>query len=391
MPQHQIRLRVRYSVLVCALVLPLSGWAIGQARLSERTPVFSVDDTNPTVTVQTSLAGGSAKGATLTVQLRGRAKNVHAQRETWFKVTATDENGVLIRNARLMVDFGDGRASTYDFDRRVTVSHTWREKSSYQIKLLLTESGGAVSRGKTRLRVGSPMSLFFEILGGDSPRFEEEERWRFVAFEREARAIAGALSVDWGDGTPETHVENFLREVSWPHTYVEEGEYTIRATIVVANSANSGESKSATFAVVVTDVGGPIDLREATIAGNSARDIADFKITSTVTNVTISRTSICIFHTKAGKWPVRDGAEGNPWVAAFVDGKLHAGTYEWLRPGQVCKGITQSNIGPHIKYGALANWIPKTGETVYFWVSTLARLGSRTIDEMAAPFAKVWP
>ena len=156
----------------------------------------------------------------------------------------------------------------------------------------------------------------------------------------------------------------------------------------------TGKVTTAEYPIEVTMSGaggGPIDLREATIAINSARDIANFKITSTVTNVQIRATQICIYHTKAGQWPVRDGLEGNPWVAAFVNGKLHAGTYEWLRPGQICKDITRGDIGHHVKHGALAGWVPRPGETSYFFVSTHARLGSRTSDEMAAPFAKVWP
>jgi len=388
MPVYPIRARFLYSALICALALPLAGWATGQARFSEETPTFSVADPIPTATVPMHAVGRSAKGATIVVELLGRLENVHARRESSFKVTAIDENGILIRDAKMVVDFGDGIVRKFSFERRIIIDHTWRERGSYKVQVRLTDSEGATSRGKMRLRVAPPLRVFFQILGEDSPEFEEQERWRFVAIEREARAVMGTLTIDWGDGSPETVVSKFVREVSRPHTYVDEGEYTIVAFIT---NAATGKTRVATLSVKVTETGGPIDLREAAIAINSARDIANFKITSTVTNVTISGSQICIFHTKANQWPVRDGAEGNPWVAVFLNGKLHAGTYEWLRPGQVCKGITRDNIGPHVKHGPLAQWAPKSGEVVYFFVSTLARLGSRTIDEMAAPFAKIWP
>ena len=103
-----------------------------------------------------------------------------------------------------------------------------------------------------------------------------------------------------------------------------------------------------------------------------------FAQTSTITNVTVGP-PLCIRHTKAGGWPVvtvgGTPLEGNPWVFANIGGKWYAGTYEWLRPGQVCKGITAGNIGPHIKQAPMTNWRPRSGDRVGFMVSTPARFG----------------
>ena len=401
MSEYLPRARFLYAAMICALALPLAGWATGQTgqvRPAESTTVFT-DDSDATVRSVPIYSPDQAEQAgAFLIEVRNRTKNLHARREVDFIVSATDADGVLVRNARLEVDYGDGRRGSYPFDRREAIAHTWRQKGSYKIKFRLTDSNGKKSTGKTRVKVGPPLFVFLEVLGEDKIGPEEEIRWRFTAVEREAsRLVSGSLTVDWGDGTQPTTIDKFTRDASRPHTYDEEGDYTITATLT---SDALKQPKSVTFDVTVAEVGGPIDLSSATVASNSDQGIANFKVTSAVTNVTISRSLICIYHTKAGQWPVRDGLEGNPWVAAFLDGKLHAGTYEFLRPGQVCKALgvgagggptIAHELGPHIKAGPLAQWIPKLGETVYLWVSTLARLGQSTSNERAEPVATTWP
>jgi hypothetical protein len=124
-------------------------------------------------------------------------------------------------------------------------------------------------------------------------------------------------------------------------------------------------------------------------------NISGWRVTSTVTNVTVSGSSICIRHTKAGAWPIvtvgGTPLEGNPWVIANIGGKWYAGTYEWLRPGQVCKGITAGNIGPHIKRSPMTSWRPRSGETVYFGVSTGARFGGGHGDQRSNFVKVTWP
>lgn len=124
-------------------------------------------------------------------------------------------------------------------------------------------------------------------------------------------------------------------------------------------------------------------------------NISGWAQTSTITSVTISSSNICIRHTKAGAWPIvtvnGTPLEGNPWVIANIGGRWYAGTYEWLRPGQICKGITASNIGPHIKKSPMANWVPRSGETVYFGVSTGARFGGGHGDQRSNFVRMTWP
>ena len=387
MPEYRSRPWSLCLVLICLLVVPVAGRATGQSRLAPERPAFFDDESRATASVTTHAIGRSAKGGTLLVELRGSAARVFSREQIAFRVTATDEDGILIRFAVLEVDFGDGIVETFQLNWRTEITHAWEKRGRYKMAFRLTGQGDSGSRGKMRIRVGGPLRIFLQIMGEEEATIEEESRYRFVAFAREERKVPGVLTIEWGDGTT-TKVSHFDGDVMRAHTYLEEDAYVISATLTYADGT---KETARTFEVEASETGGAIDLRTAIVAINSNRGIADFKVTSTVTNVTISTSQICIYHTKAGGWPVKDGVEGNPWVAAFVGGKLNIGTYEWLRPGQICKSITKANIGPHIKHGTLAGWRPAKGETVYFFVSTHARLGVTSSNERADPYAIVWP
>ena len=125
-------------------------------------------------------------------------------------------------------------------------------------------------------------------------------------------------------------------------------------------------------------------------------DVSNWPITSTITNVTIGNPPICFPHSMAGGWPkVQAGGttvEGNVWVIFQVDGQWYAATWEWLRPGQTCKGLKGSDLASHIKVAPGDSWSPKSGETVYFFVSTPARFGPQgPKNERSNVFCTIWP
>jgi hypothetical protein len=123
-------------------------------------------------------------------------------------------------------------------------------------------------------------------------------------------------------------------------------------------------------------------------------NVGEWDVTSTVTDVRIDRDTICIEHTKAGRWPRRNGGEGNPWVVANVGGTWYAATYEYLRSGQICKHIERRGewgIGPHTKRPPLETWAPRRGELVGFFVSTFARDSTRTSNERSNIMMVEWP
>ena len=119
-------------------------------------------------------------------------------------------------------------------------------------------------------------------------------------------------------------------------------------------------------------------------------DVSDWRITSRITDVDISSSKICIEHTKAGDWP-GSTVEGNPWIFAKIDGRWYAATYEWLKSGQICKGITRDNIGPHTKKEPIESWKPKSGELVGFMISGLARSSDRNVKERSQVVMIRWP
>ncbi len=136
-------------------------------------------------------------------------------------------------------------------------------------------------------------------------------------------------------------------------------------------------------------------------------DVGGWSATSTITDVRIRDVpagGICIDHTKARVWPgtrTQGGSNlaGNPWVFGNVGGRWYAATYEWLRPGQICKLTVagghqrpSEELGPHIKKPPLHNWRPRSGEQVGFMVSTPARFGPEgPIRERSNIVVVTWP
>jgi hypothetical protein len=132
----------------------------------------------------------------------------------------------------------------------------------------------------------------------------------------------------------------------------------------------------------------PIDLAQVTWLHTN---VSGWAVTSRISSASIEDPPICIRHTKAGQWPVKDGLEGNPWIFVNVDGRWYAATYEWLRPDQTCKGIHRDNIGDHIGRPPLSSWRPRSGETVGLMVSARARTGSDTVRERSNIVMVQWP
>ena len=120
-------------------------------------------------------------------------------------------------------------------------------------------------------------------------------------------------------------------------------------------------------------------------------DVSGWQETSRVTSASINDPPICIHHTKAGQWPVKDGAEGNPWIFVNLNGRWYGSTFEWLSPGQQCKYVTRDNIGPHSGRSPLSGWRPRSGELVGLMVSARARSGADTVEERSNVVMVRWP
>ena len=128
--------------------------------------------------------------------------------------------------------------------------------------------------------------------------------------------------------------------------------------------------------------------------------VAKWPQTSTL-KVTIRGGNICLDHADKSSWPsisilhtsgtrkVRVNA--NPWVFVKRGGKWYGGTWEWMATGSVCKS-KKAVAGDHIKKSPLERWRPKSGETLYFMVSALARGGKKNNFAARTNTVKVvWP
>ena len=125
-------------------------------------------------------------------------------------------------------------------------------------------------------------------------------------------------------------------------------------------------------------------------------DVSAWPETATLSSVTISGASICLDYDRANQWPIYNiGVDvvANPWVFIWENGQWYAATWEWLRPGQICKAVS-SVAGSHIKrspFGEHSGWVPTSGETYWFMVSGLARFSERTVEERSNLVPFVWP
>ena len=189
-----------------------------------------------------------------------------------------------------------------------------------------------------------------------------------------------------------------------------EEETTYYWRVIARDDKGHESGYSATFRFTTAKASVPgsgadeIDVAEVTWLHTN---VGGWPAASTITNVRIRDVpagGICIEHTKANAWPgtrTQGGSNlaGNPWVFGNVGGRWYAATYEWLRPGQICKLTVAGGhkrpsleLGPHIKRPPLDNWVPRSGEKVGFMVSTPARFGPEgPVRERSNIVVVTWP
>jgi len=166
---------------------------------------------------------------------------------------------------------------------------------------------------------------------------------------------------------------------------------------------NVSSSFSNTRAFTVSKTGDEIDASQITWLSPACTDISNWKITSQVTDTYVDPRTICVYHTKAGQWPLTDifgmgvdNIEGNMLIVAMYDGKWYGGGIDWLGSGRVCKGMTAEEIGmDQIRVAPLdGSWPgPRAGDKVGLLVSTPSsdRIPMRTINERSNIKVVIWP
>ncbi len=130
-----------------------------------------------------------------------------------------------------------------------------------------------------------------------------------------------------------------------------------------------------------------------TVAPRSAQEIARWPITSALTHCAVRVTGepddvVTVEHSKAGRWPAIDTeavagvVEGTVWAALpLSDRSWRLGTFDWLRPGQIHKGMNPSQYGWGYALAFDDDYVVRPGDPVGYFVSTPARGDVRTLNE----------
>jgi hypothetical protein len=240
-----------------------------------------------------------------------------------------------------------------------------------------------VANGATRGPVGT-VSMTFEY-GQDS-------------------MLDGAETIEEPAGRDTTSVLLSAGEVEPETTYY----WRVTAHDVRGKSSDRSQSPIHSFTTAAAGAGSGIDAIDPSEVTWIDPNIGGWPATSTITDVRIRDVpagGICIEHTKADEWPgvvLPAGPRpvaGNPWVFGKVNGRWYAATYEWLRPGQICKlngpgehDEASIEVGSHTKRPPLRTWVPRSGEQVGFMVSTLARWRPQgKVHERSNIVVVTWP
>jgi hypothetical protein len=132
-------------------------------------------------------------------------------------------------------------------------------------------------------------------------------------------------------------------------------------------------------------------------------NISGWAVTSQITDWSFDGAStVCIYHTKLGLWPLVSIDENPPnleaqiGVVAKIGGKWYGGYYDWMRPGSACKNEAPSNWGvDQIRDSPLdASWPgPRSGEEVGLYMSAPAsnRIPVRSVSERTNIILVRWP
>lgn len=223
--------------------------------------------------------------------------------------------------------------------------------------------------------------------------------------------ISGNVKVNFGDGRV-ADFEIKSGAVSVTHTWAREGSYDVSASFshaewgsfewsgrLTVRSPSSPPSPSPTPGPSPPPSGGgdQIDPRSITIIGPNATDVMSWGITSQMLKVEASPSGICITHTKTGQWPAIPfydvQIEGNFWIFAQFSGKWYGATFDYVRPGQVCKFTTAAEMGrDQIRTAPMdASWTPRAGDRIGIMASAPARYEFRSIRERSNVVVITWP
>ncbi len=147
-----------------------------------------------------------------------------------------DPNGTI---ASYDWDFGDGATGS-----GVSVSHTFAQDGTFQVRLTVTDSDGLVDTATFTLTVTNVAPAIGAIPDGT---VDAGATYTVAGTFADPGADAWTVTVDWGDGSAPGVVASGARSFSLSHTYATADLYTVTVTIA-DDDASSTASHSVTVA-----------------------------------------------------------------------------------------------------------------------------------------------
>lgn len=136
----------------------------------------------------------------------------------------------------------------------------------------------------------------------------------------------------------------------------------------------------AVFVLLITAVsahaGFPNDLSDVEFI--EAGQVKSWPVTGSFTTMSVSGDFLVMPYSTADSWPriTINGTSvvSNVWGIVKRDGRWKAGTWDWMRPGQISKPKKAFGGCCHFR-GGIGNFSPRNGEVFGFFFSGTARSG----------------
>lgn len=378
-----------------------SGTATGTARITA---------SSGAITAELSLRVGSAPPGSVTV-LTTPLVLPSGGGDAEVLATVSASNGALVAGAPVTFTTSAGTLTTSE----VVTNDRGEARTTLRTSTTATVRAAVLGlEAITSIRVRLDVTVRIAATPSE-PTAGESTTLSVTLASSDSSATRGRLRFLFGDGQVRD-MGNVAGSATTAYTWAKEGGYNVSAEFTDSDGFVTRETirvnvKAVPVVTPPTPTPNPnpnptpnpppggggdeLDLSKVTFLHN---DVSRWRITSKVTDVSISRSEICVDHTGAGRFPTSQfgtiAVEGNVWILAQFNGRWYAATYDWLRPGQVCKGVTGGELGPdQIRIAPMdASWPgPRSGETVGFMVSTRARDDVSAGEERTNVVLVRWP
>ena len=365
------------------------GEANVQYKASADPGMVRISASSGSVSAEVSIRIGSASPGSLTLFVQPSVLPPGGG-DAEIVATVSAPNGSLVVGAPVTFTTSAGTLGQSEVvsDSRGEAKTTLKTTASATVsaKVQTLEASPVTLRVKQPVRLSVSVSPV-EPVAGEAARVS-------VTASVDGQPASGRLSILFGDGGS-ANLGAINGSGSTNRTYAKEGGYNLTAAFTDSDGFETRDTIRITVKATPlppTPTPGPDPGPSPSPSPGSGdeinprsirwlhRDVSSWPITSRITDVSVSSSQICVDHTGAGRFPTSTfgtiQVEGNVWIFAQFGGQWYGATYDWLRPGQVCKGVTGGELGPdQIRIAPMdGSWRgPRSGDSVGFMVSARAR------------------